>query len=219
MSETITKANGGKAEVSKDNKSEVKEESHGSAAGNLGTRSDETSAMAFVQPGGVRLAMVEMPVSAYRKTDFSGGFFSVSVNRSLSGEQCEQFGLSEPTIHSGEAPLTPPSDSNSQSIKSQIRGMVFTEMDQTIEHAPLQTDAKYYHLFQNGACYEFVLGVETDGSKDAVAPVDREAVFSRLEKILATVRIKPAVAPELESSSGHDAGTQQTALAGSVPKS
>src|SRR5207248_2475927 len=157
MPETITKADGGKAEVSKDNKSEVKEGSHESAPGNLETRSDETSAMAFVQPGGVRLAMVEMPVSAYRKTDFAGGFFSVSVNRSLSGEQCEQFGLSEPTIHSGEAPLTPPSDSNnSQRVKSQIRGMEFTKMDQTIEHAPLQTDAKYYHLFQNGACYEFV---------------------------------------------------------------
>src|SRR5205823_12373223 len=66
----------------------VKQEAQGSDPRNLETRNFET---AFVQPGGVRLAMVEMPTTSYRKTDFAGGFFSASVNRGLSGEQCEQF--------------------------------------------------------------------------------------------------------------------------------
>src|SRR5260370_37836024 len=53
--------------------------------------------------------------------------------------------------------------------------------------------SKYYHAFENGACYEFALkvttGVETgEGGKH----VDREEVFKRLEKILATVKIAPA---------------------------
>jgi hypothetical protein len=55
-----------------------------------------------------------------------------------------------------------------------------------------QSDAKYFHVFQNGACYEFALNVTT------IAPnvrgekhVDRDKVFNRLEKILATVKINP----------------------------
>jgi hypothetical protein len=53
--------------------------------------------------------------------------------------------------------------------------------------------SKYFHVFENGACYELALkvattGVETEGGKH----VDREEVFKRLERILATVKISPA---------------------------
>jgi hypothetical protein len=53
--------------------------------------------------------------------------------------------------------------------------------------------SKYYHVFENGACYEFALkvattGVESEGGKH----VDSKEVFQRLEKILATVKISPA---------------------------
>jgi hypothetical protein len=53
-----------------------------------------------------------------------------------------------------------------------------------------QSDSKYFHVFQNGSCYEFALNVTTDASADGlVKHVDRDKVFTRLEQILATVKI------------------------------
>jgi hypothetical protein len=61
-----------------------------------------------------------------------------------------------------------------------------------------QSDAKYFHVFQNGACYEFALNVTTVASQDGlIKHVDRDKVFGRLEKILDTVKINPIAAPEV----------------------
>jgi hypothetical protein len=61
-----------------------------------------------------------------------------------------------------------------------------------------QSDSKYFHVFQNGACYEFALNVTTDASGDGlVKHVDRDKVFNRLQQILATVKINPVAAPEV----------------------
>jgi hypothetical protein len=58
-----------------------------------------------------------------------------------------------------------------------------------------QSDSKYFHVFQNGACYEFALNVTTVASEDGlIKHVDRDKVFDRLEKILATVKINPVTA-------------------------
>jgi ABC-type Fe3+-hydroxamate transport system substrate-binding protein len=43
-----------------------------------------TVPMNFVQPGGSSVAMVAMPSTTYRGTDFTTAFFNVNVNRSLS---------------------------------------------------------------------------------------------------------------------------------------
>jgi hypothetical protein len=61
-----------------------------------------------------------------------------------------------------------------------------------------QSDSKYFHVFQSGACYEFALNVTTVASQDGlIKHVDRDKVFNRLEKILATVKINPVAAPEV----------------------
>jgi len=61
-----------------------------------------------------------------------------------------------------------------------------------------QSDSKYFHVFQNGACYEFALNVTTVASEEGVMKhVDRDKVFERLEKILATVKIDAVAAPEV----------------------
>jgi hypothetical protein len=53
-----------------------------------------------------------------------------------------------------------------------------------------QSDSKYFHVFQNGSCYEFALNVTTDASEDGIVKhVDRDKVFTRLEQILSTVKI------------------------------
>ncbi|HEY1679941.1 MAG TPA: hypothetical protein VGG04_19645 [Candidatus Sulfotelmatobacter sp.] len=60
-----------------------------------------------------------------------------------------------------------------------------------------QSDSKYFHIYQNGACYEFALNVTTDASEEGlVKHVDRDKVFTRLEQILSTVKISP-VPPEV----------------------
>ena len=63
-----------------------------------------------------------------------------------------------------------------------------------------QSDSKYFHVFQNGSCYEFALNVTTIASEDGLTKhVDRDKVFNRLEQILATVMINPVSAPEVTS--------------------
>ena len=64
-----------------------------------------------------------------------------------------------------------------------------------------QSDAKYYHVFNNGTCYEFAMGLGTDGdgNVEGVTPVDRAAVFGKLEKILATVKLQSPVLPETQA--------------------
>jgi hypothetical protein len=60
-----------------------------------------------------------------------------------------------------------------------------------------QSDSKYFHVFRNGTCYEFALNVTTAASAGRlIKHVDRDKVFSRLEKILDTVKITP-VTPEV----------------------
>lgn len=65
-----------------------------------------------------------------------------------------------------------------------------------------QSDTKYFHVFQNGGCYEFALNVttmahETEGT---MKHVDRDKVFNRLAAIMATVKINPVAAPEVTAS-------------------
>ena len=65
-----------------------------------------------------------------------------------------------------------------------------------------QSDEKYYHVFQNGACYEFALGVISadDESVDGAKLVDHDKVFDRLEKLLATVDLGSDADPEVTAS-------------------
>jgi len=61
-----------------------------------------------------------------------------------------------------------------------------------------QSDSKYFHVFQNGSCYEFALNVTTVASDQGITKhVDRDKVFNRLEQILSTVKINPVTAPEV----------------------
>ena len=74
-----------------------------------------------------------------------------------------------------------------------------------------QSDSKYFHSFQNGACYEFALNVTTDASGDGlVKHVDRDRVFSRLQQILATVKINPVTTPEVTADAPAPAAPSAT---------
>ncbi len=131
--------------------------------------------MNFIQPGGVDLATVEMPASAYPGTDLSSAFFSVSVNRSLTASECGEFAT--PEKHEGST-----TETESTAGGSKVLGVASTET----------SNAKYYHVFESGACYEFGMAVATDPNPaENVKPVDRDEIFRKLEKIMASVKIKP----------------------------
>ena len=71
-----------------------------------------------------------------------------------------------------------------------------------------QSDSKYFHVYQNGACYEFALNVTTDASDEGlVKHVDRDKVFGRLEQILSTVKINP-VTPEITAEAASTSPAQ-----------
>jgi hypothetical protein len=74
-----------------------------------------------------------------------------------------------------------------------------------------QSDSKYFHVLQNGSCYEFALNVTTMASQDGlIKHVNRDKVFDQLEKILATVKIDPVAAPQ---------ATAETPVAPTAPAS
>jgi hypothetical protein len=148
--------------------------------GNALEDSTETASMGFVQPGGVSVARVEFPKSAYAGTDLASAFFNVNVNRNLSSSECNQFASPE----SGKPGLAPPAKVKvGQTEFSQIEDLNTAENRET----------HYYHLFENNACYELALGlnVANVASDNEITPVNRQGVFEKLNKILASVKIMP----------------------------
>jgi len=157
--------------------------------------SSDALPMDFVQAGGVAVAAVAVPESAYPKSDLAAAFFNVSLNKSLTAEQCGEFSGPQAKVADAAAETTP------QPSKVMIGDMELRSRETLANDGTHEEASKYYHVFENGGCYEFALkvatGVETDeGGKR----VDREEVFNRLERILATVKINPVSAPEVTAS-------------------
>ena len=163
----------------------------------LNWRDAEPVPMNFIQPGGVTVAAIELPRSIYPGTDLDSAFLSVSVNRNLTAPQCEQFAFPKPSSSQVTAV------SEVAPSKVNLGEKEFTQIEQSGGDAMKQSDAKYYHVFENNACYEFALGLATgvDGAENETKPVNREEVFGKLEKILASVKIKSASpTPEVMTS-------------------
>ena len=157
-------------------------------------------AMNFIQPGGIALAAVELPETGFANTDFSSAFFNVSVHRTLTADQCSEFAVPQPKIAmrvpstdsastasatpatvSAAVPAstpettTPSPDSQAASNSKLMVGDLELRSTEAVSgEGTRQSDSKYFHLFQNGACYEFALNVTTVASEDGV--IDRKSV-------------------------------------------
>jgi hypothetical protein len=133
----------------------------------------------FLKSGAVEIASVDMPNDSYPETDFSSALLNVSVNPGMTAEECGQF-AARPKDSEATKPTTVKLGTNE-----------FSELEQMSGETTRQSDLKYFHLFKNGACYEFALDVETSRKADEeLAQTDRGKIFQQLEKILTTARIK-----------------------------
>jgi len=106
----------------------------------------------------------------------------------------------QPALSADHASSTKPSMSaNSASNSKLMLGDLELSATEAVSgEGTLQSDSKYFHVYQNGACYEFVLNVTTDASEEGIVKhVDRDKVFNRLEQILSTVKINPVAAPDV----------------------
>jgi hypothetical protein len=158
----------------------------------------------FIEPGGALVTSVELPQTLYAGTNFTSAFFNVSVNPKLTASQCEQFAF--PEDHPADVPLKP--------VTAKIGASQFNMTEGFAGDDTHQADARYYHIFQNGICYEFMLGLETSDLKSGSKPANRDQVFRKLNWILSTVKINPLTAPEKpmpEVAAGTTAPAQTTA--------
>src|SRR5262249_19193465 len=132
--------------------------------------------MNFVQPGGSTIAALQLPETSYPDTDFASAFFNVSINEEMTAEQCGQFAFPDDSGPNG-GPMEP--------AKVSFAGNNLLEMDAFAGNDVKEADAQYYHTYQNGKCYEFALGLLTSGENttETSKPVDRHAVFGRLQRI------------------------------------
>jgi hypothetical protein len=154
----------------------------------------------FVGAGGVNLATIDVPAGYYQNTDFARAYLSMNVNRKLTSEQCSQFAGSE----SGSDKLVP--------LTTKVGDQEYAMVEQKSDNSTLRA----YHTYQGGACYGFILGLNTrdSDSGDAnnaqqIKPVSQKLVFARLENIMATVQFEPdqdgaavAGAPVASSATG-----------------
>ena len=171
----------------------------------------------FLKPGAIEVASVDMPDDLYPDTDFSSALLNVSVNPGLTAEECGQFapnsndaeaakpataklGTNEfaevEQMHGGQTSGDKPGDltSGDQTSGEQMTG------DQVAGPSSRQSDLKYFHVFKNGACYEFALDVETSRKADVdLAQADHGKIFQQLEKILASARIKDVALPGVQT--------------------
>ena len=145
-------------------------------------------AMNFAEPGGETLTTLVLPGTR------ASSYFKTSVNKGITAEQCSKFATMPETT---EAATNPPVDADDDSIvpvKANILGVEFAKAESVTQ----QSEARYYHHFENGACYEFALGVED--APGTMKPVDHLQVFDKLERIMTTVKIKSDPVPVVAAS-------------------
>jgi hypothetical protein len=143
----------------------------------------EHAAMNFALPGGSPVASIELPKGP------ATSFFEVNVNKSITPDQCGEF--ADPDLAESRSPVS--TEDGSIPVKVSLGGVEFTK----VENGTQELDTRYYHRYDHGSCYEFVMGVsERPGNTIAV---DHWELFDKMEQILPTVVIKSKVPTSVAS--------------------
>ena len=119
----------------------------------------------LLKPGATEIASLDMPDGLYPQTDFSSALLNVSLHQGLTEEECGQFAPpsdDKVDVKTAEAKSTSqPADESPKPTAVKLGPNQFTELEQMSGSGDRRSDLKYFHLFKNGACYEFALDVET----------------------------------------------------------
>ena len=139
----------------------------------------------FAQQGGTTVTMLELP-STIKEQESSGEFFAVSVHNGLTAEQCGKFADESVDNNSSAQQANAISRVN-------LHGFEYSELNRQTE----QGSAKYYHRFVPGSgevssCYEFTLAVKAPekNAEGSDSQVEKKDNFARLQRVLASVKIK-----------------------------
>jgi hypothetical protein len=143
----------------------------------------------FIKPGAVTLAAIELPGNLYLKKNLTAAFVNLSVNSNLTDSECARFASPDPSLPGIDSPS-----------KVKIGVLEFDEMEDLTGQAAKRSDARYYHVFRNGVCYEFALGLGMvgDGTADGKTQINNHDVFRKLETVLSTARINSVALPKSE---------------------
>jgi hypothetical protein len=149
---------------------------------------DQCTEFAVPQPKAVASTQVEKPTST------TGASVPTQTQSGPS-----QSASAQPSASPEQSSTAKPANDPASNSKLMLGDLELRATEAVSGEGTRQSDSKYFHVFQNGSCYEFALNVTTDASEDGIVKhVDRDKVFSRLEQILATVKINPvASAPEV----------------------
>jgi hypothetical protein len=163
------------------------------ANGNLNLAGHPASAMAFAGSDGVTLATVNIPARLYPGTNFRSASLTVRVNPRLTEAACGQFKISDADGGEGQS-----------FVASQVTvGTIdFAETDVDVDDggdaaagdSPASaTQERFYHVYDNDACYEFAMSVsiEDGPANSSNVSVTRDDIFERLTEILTSVTIVP----------------------------
>jgi hypothetical protein len=145
-------------------------------------------AMNFSEAGGVTLTTLVLPGTR------ASSYFKASVNKGMTVEQCSKFATAPEQTEVATNPPVDPNDDSIVPVKANILGVEFAKAENVTD----LSEAHYYHHFENGACYEFALGVAD--APGTIKPVDHLQVFDRLERIMTTVKIKSEPVPAVAAS-------------------
>ncbi len=144
--------------------------------------------------GQFSLARIEIPRGFYSDSDYESGYFILSLNQDVNEQQCESI------LQAG----------NDAKLEIEtINGVGFRRVETESGGRGRAVATRHYVTFTNGTCYELEMGVKTSNQNGLAREVDPHQVLRRLEAILQTVKIVPA----LEDAAGTEPGKPAAAPA------
>ncbi len=147
--------------------------------------------------GEFTLARVEIPKGYYPDTDFDSGYLTLSLNQNVDEQGCQ-------------AQITPPK--NAKVETESINGVDFRWVETDEGGHGSSARVRNYAAFTGGACYEVEMGVKTRNDRGMSREVNVDSVMGRLDSVLKTVEIAPALR-DADASKGESPNSAQAPVA------
>ncbi len=137
----------------------------------------EASAQSDQDENWFTLAQVQIPKGFFPDTDFEKGYFTLRLNQELSEQEC---------AGSLNAP-------DGKEASKTINGVDYRWMESDSGGRGRALKLRRYVTFTNGTCDQLEMGVKTSNADGLARELDPEQVMARLESMLRTVKVQPAM--------------------------